>query len=97
MTRCDHTGMHKQISFVTAKMYLDKLKGVLYIKIPNGVKSFALFNAVQDIVDGGCFIDAEDDSRRVEHEEHEDGEDKNQGKIGIGRLMLQSSLNRFVV
>ena len=45
---------------------------------------------------GDGFIDTEDDSRGVEQEEHEDGEDKNQGKIGICLLMMQPLLNAFI-
>ena len=41
-------------------------------------------------------MDTEDDSRGVEHEEHQDGEDKNQGKIGIFLLMMQSSLGYII-
>ena len=81
--------MHKRI-------YLNKLKCVLNIKIPDGVESFSLFIASQDIVNGGGFIDAEDDSMGVEHEEHQDGEDKNQGKVGISLLLNQPSLNAFI-
>ena len=47
-------------------------------------------------MNGGGFIDTEDDSREVEHEEHEDGEDKNQGEIGICFLMMKSFLDGFI-
>ena len=47
-------------------------------------------------MNGGGFIDTEDDSREVEHEEHEDGEDKNQGEIGICLLMMKSFLDGFI-
>ena len=78
------------------KIYLNKLKSVLYIKIPNGVESLSFFNACQNILNGGGFIDTEDDSRGVKHEEHEDGEDHNQGKIGICLLMIQPFLGGFI-
>ena len=65
-------------------------------KIPNGLESFAFFIACQNTVNGDGFIDTEDDSRGVEHEEHQDGEDKNQGKIGISLLVMQSFLDAFV-
>ena len=96
MIRWNPNGMQKEISFATANIYLNKLKSVLYIKIPNGVKSSSFFAAVWDIFDGDGFIDTEKDSRGVEHEEHEDGEDKNQGKVGICLLMMQSFLTGFV-
>ena len=73
------------------------MKRVLGIKIPNGVESFSFFNACQNIVNGGGFINTEDDSREVKHEEHEDGEDKNKGKVGICLLKLKTSLESFVV
>ena len=69
-------------------MYLNKLKCFLYIKIPNGVESSSFFNACQNILNGGGFIDAQNHSREVENEEHEDGENQNRGKIGICLLMM---------
>jgi hypothetical protein len=76
-------------------MYLHKLKSVLY-KIPDGVESFSFLNACQHIFNGDGFIDTEDDSGGVEQEEYENGEDKNQGKIGICLLMMESSMDGFI-
>jgi hypothetical protein len=73
---------------MTKNIYQNKLKSVLYIKIPDGVKSFSFPNACQHILNGAGFVDTEDDSRKVKHEEHEDGEDKNQGKIGFCLLIM---------
>ena len=70
------------------KIYLNKLKSVLDIKIPNGVESFLFFNACQDILNCAGFVGTENHSWGVEYEEHEDGADKNQGKIGIYFLMM---------
>ena len=72
------------------------MKSVLNIKIPDGVESFSFFVACQDIVNSDGFIDTEDDSRGVKHEEHQDGEDKNQGKVGICLLMMQPFLDDFI-
>ena len=68
---------------------LHELENILHIEIPNSVEAFMLFIANEDIVNGGSFIDTDDDSRGVEEKEHHNGGNKNQGMIGICLLMFQ--------
>ena len=68
---------------------LHELENILDIEIPNSVVAFMLFIAYEDIVNGGSFIDTDDDSRGVEEKEHHNGGNKNQGMIGICLLMFQ--------
>ena len=67
---------------------LHKLENVLHIKIPNCVEAFMLFIAYEDILNGGSFIDTDDNSRGVEEKEHHNGGNENQGMIGIRLLMF---------
>ena len=75
--------------------YLDKLQSVLNIEIPDSVVPLLLLLALENTLDSNGFIDADDDSGGVEHAEHEDGGDEDQGVIGIKFLMLQSHLHIF--
>ena len=46
-------------------------------------------------MNGDGLIDTDDDSRGMEHEEHENGGNKNQGKVGICLLLTKSPLDGF--
>ena len=57
------------------KFYLEYLESCLDIKIPNEIISLLFLSTSDKVLDGECFVDADDDAWGVEDEEHNNSHD----------------------
>jgi hypothetical protein len=67
----------------------------LNIKIPNLIISFPLLAAPEHVLDGGCFIDTQQDSGNVQEEKHKDGHKQNYGEIEVIPVLIFSPLRFY--
>ena len=56
------------------------------------IKSLPLLAAPDQVLDGDCFIDTDDNTGDVEHEEHEDGHKENYSEVEVIPLLALSLL-----
>ena len=57
--------------------------------------SFPLLCTPDQLLDGDCLIDTDDDTRGVEDKEHEDGHNEDDGEVAVFLLLVHTVSGRF--